>query len=398
MVSFSTSPSDCVRTAVASASTTPSHRSAAVRTVAAVTKNPGPLRQNQSQLTPAGGVFGRAIRDARAAASLSMEQLAFEAGLTKGAVAQVERGGGRLDTLLGLAKRLGLRLVGRNLPDGDSLGRQLAALRKIRGYSQRGAARQSGATLPTVAEIERGNPRVHLAGVVKLAALLNAPLSLEPVNKAPAPYYASSEIDHWTTPRDFALLLAKAVGGQFDLDAASPGPELSPIPARHHYTAAINGLAQEWHAPNAAWLNPPYGQAKGGAGIVDWLDKVVTEVDSGRARMVVGLLRNSSGSLWWRDYIRNTGAHVYYITGRLKFGDGKSKANFDSVVVVWGGAVEDHQRIDAALAEWEAREEAAKKTRRSGKRRMAVGIAPAIGGQHVGDLGNDGRLPVPSVR
>lgn len=39
---------------------------------------------------------------------------------------------------------------------------------------------------------------------------------------------------------------------------------------------------------------------------------------------------------WWHEYIdKNPDAHVYFIKGRLKFGDGKNPAPFPSAIVVY---------------------------------------------------------------
>ena len=49
---------------------------------------------------------------------------------------------------------LGLVLRGRNLPAGDTFGRQIAALRKRRELGQRALARMVGVTQPTVIRLE----------------------------------------------------------------------------------------------------------------------------------------------------------------------------------------------------------------------------------------------------
>lgn len=299
----------------------------------------------KEQLRQPTGGFGAALRDAREEKKLSMTALAAAVGLTKGAVAKVEEGGGRLDTVLVLAEHLGLEVVGQNLPGGDTLGARLAELRQIRGYSHRAVARETGIAAQTIAEVDGGNTRVHAAKVEKYAALLGATLTLAPKGRAAAPHWGSSEKDHWTTPRDFALRLAGAVGGQFDLDAASPGAALSPIPARRHYTMADDGLAQPWRGNT--WVNPPYDNTAA------WMEKAVGEVENGNARMVVALVKASTGAAYWREWVVDHGGHVVFVTGRLKFGGAKGSATFDSAVVVWGGTKSDHHRIEAAVRAWE---------------------------------------------
>jgi hypothetical protein len=49
-----------------------------------------------------------------------------------------------------------------------------------------------------------------------------------------------------------------ALGCRFDLDPASPGPDVVPwVPADRCYTQADDGLVQPW--TGFVWLNPPYG-------------------------------------------------------------------------------------------------------------------------------------------
>jgi hypothetical protein len=52
---------------------------------------------------------------------------------------------------------LGWTLRGRNLPAGDSIGRQVAILRKLQKLSQRSLAAMSGLTHPTVVALEVRN-------------------------------------------------------------------------------------------------------------------------------------------------------------------------------------------------------------------------------------------------
>ncbi|MEJ7636607.1 MAG: hypothetical protein WKF75_01120 [Singulisphaera sp.] len=55
--------------------------------------------------------------------------MAAAAGLAEKTLRQLERGRGNLDSWRTVLERLGLELVGRNLPPGDSLGSKLASLR-----------------------------------------------------------------------------------------------------------------------------------------------------------------------------------------------------------------------------------------------------------------------------
>jgi len=303
------------------------------------------MKKNQCQKSS----IGATVRKARGALNLSQAELGTLAGLSKMAVAQIENGGGRLDTLLSISEVLDLSIGGKGVGKSDQpIGGRLLSLRGIRNLSQRAVSAVAGISVPTVASIEGMETRVHLSAVIKLAKALGGTLTLVPRNAAP-PWYKSEQQDHWTTPPDLALALASVVGGQFDLDVASPGPTASPIPARRHFTMADDGLAQPWYGN--AYMNPPYGRGV----LRKWLAKARAEVEAGHAEAVIALLPSNTGTLYWRDHIGNGKAqHHKFLCGRLSFGDGGGPATFDSVVVVWGGTRAMHQQIDEALLCWEA--------------------------------------------
>lgn len=65
---------------------------------------------------------------------------------------------------------------------------------------------------------------------------------------------AVGESREWYTPPH----LFETLGVRFDLDPASPGPDVVPwIPADRHFTRSDDGLRQPW--AGRVWLNPPYG-------------------------------------------------------------------------------------------------------------------------------------------
>ena len=302
------------------------------------------MKKNQCQKSS----IGATVRKARGALNLSQAELGTRAGLSKMAVAQIENGGGRLDTLLSLAEVLDLSIGGKGVGKADQpIGGRLLSLRGVRNLSQRAVSALADISVPTVAAIEGGETRVHMLAVIKLATALGGKLALVPRNSK-SPWYSSSEQDHWTTPPDLALALASVVGGQFDLDVASPGPSASPIPARRHFTMADDGLALPWYGK--AFMNPPYGRVV----LPKWIEMARAEVESGRAEIVIALLPSSTGNLYWHNHIADGKARYKFLRGRLKFGSGSGSATFSSVVVWWGGTDTMHRRIEEALRCWEA--------------------------------------------
>ena len=83
--------------------------------------------------------------------------MATAAGIALPAIRKLERDLGNLTTRTKALNALGWTLRGRNLPAGDSIGRQVAILRKRQKLSQRSLADMTGITQPTVIALEVRN-------------------------------------------------------------------------------------------------------------------------------------------------------------------------------------------------------------------------------------------------
>lgn len=136
----------------------------------------------------------------------------------------------------------------------------------------------------------------------------------------------SSATDMWETPRAFFDRLNRVF--TFDLDVCA-----TPANAKcaTFYTLDDDGLAQEWKG--VCWMNPPYGRAIGA-----WVEKAYRSAKEGGAT-VVCLLPARTDTRWWHDYCAK--GEIYFVRGRLRFGDGKNCAPFPSAVVVFRPAVSD---------------------------------------------------------
>lgn len=130
----------------------------------------------------------------------------------------------------------------------------------------------------------------------------------------------SSNTDEWATPQD--LFDALDATFHFTLD-----PCATPENAKcaKFYTKEQDGLKQDWEGA-VIWCNPPYGREIG-----KWVQKCAEH-----RGVAVMLIPARTDTRWWRSYIdKNPDAHVYFIKGRLKFGDGKNPAPFPSAIVVY---------------------------------------------------------------
>lgn len=131
----------------------------------------------------------------------------------------------------------------------------------------------------------------------------------------------SSETDLWSTPRDFFDKLNREF--QFTLDVCSTHQNAQ---CEKHYTAAEDGLAQDW-AEEVCWMNPPYGRTIG-----HWMRKAYHSAALDGAT-VVCLVPARTDTNWWHNYAMK--GEVRFIKGRLKFGEASNSAPFPNAVVVF---------------------------------------------------------------
>lgn len=133
----------------------------------------------------------------------------------------------------------------------------------------------------------------------------------------------SSKRHDWETPQEFFDKLDAEF--HFTLDPCAT-PETAKC--KKYYTAADNGLAQNWSG-ETVFCNPPYGRE-----LPKWIEKCAEE--SKHAKVVM-LIPARTDTRAFHEYIYNR-AEIRFIKGRLKFRvDGKEgdPAPFPSMVVVF---------------------------------------------------------------
>lgn len=136
----------------------------------------------------------------------------------------------------------------------------------------------------------------------------------------------SSKTDQWATPISLFTKLDALFNFKTDVcaDADNAKCEL-------FYTEQVNGLDQEWSG--VCWMNPPYGRSIG-----DWVKKAYqSSLDNGAT--VVCLLPARPDTRWWHDYCVK--GEMFFLKGRLKFGDAKNSAPFPSAIVVFRPSIKD---------------------------------------------------------
>ena len=265
-------------------------------------------------------------------------------GLSEKTIRLLEQGRGNLVTWDAVLDHLKLEIVGRNLPAGPSLGMKIASLRKSRGLNQRELAAMVNTTQPTIIALEQRG-RGRLATLERILAALGAGAYLAPHGETKAFYTHagnSSTNQTWETPAALLETL-HAVFGRFDLDPCAPRKSRTRVKAKIHLTDVDDGLSVPWHG--LVFVNPPYGRT-----LAAWVAKAHREVEEGRASTVVALLPARPDTVYWHAHVVGHAA-VYFLRGRLRFGEGKQSAPFPSALAIWGASAETLVVLDAALPE-----------------------------------------------
>jgi phage N-6-adenine-methyltransferase len=199
---------------------------------------------------------------------------------------------------------------------------------------------------PTLIELER-HATGRLQTLDQVLTILGAGAYLAPIGST-KPFYVhagnSSTSEHWETPQELLEQLY-SVFGVFDLDPCSPTSNCrtAPVRAKAHYTEDDDGLSLPWFG--TVFMNPPYGRS-----LSRWTAKAKAEVEQGNAEVVVALLPARPDTCYWHQDVAGS-ASIFFLKGRLKFGNTEQVAPFPSCLVVWGGSDEVITAIQAVLPE-----------------------------------------------
>lgn len=144
------------------------------------------------------------------------------------------------------------------------------------------------------------------------------------MNKETQKVMFSSKTGLWATPQEFFNTLNRKFG-PFDLDACASDDNAK---CDKYYTAEDNGLVQDWSG-HTVFVNPPYGR-----GIEKWIAKAYNATLEDPDLKVVMLIPARTDTRYWHDHVMRA-TELYFVKGRLKFGDSKNAAPFPSAVVVF---------------------------------------------------------------
>lgn len=130
----------------------------------------------------------------------------------------------------------------------------------------------------------------------------------------------TSRTDDWATPQRLFDELNKAFHFTLDVCASKENAKCT-----KYFTKEQDGLKQDWGGA-VIWCNPPYGREIG-----KWVQKC-----SEHEGIAVMLIPARTDTKWWHQYINgNSNAHVYFLKGRLKFGNAKNSAPFPSAIIIF---------------------------------------------------------------
>jgi len=119
--------------------------------------------------------------------------------------------------------------------------------------------------------------------------------------------------NEWFTPAEY-IEAARTVMGEIDLDPASHEKAQATVQALSFFTAADDGLRQDWHG--RVWLNPPYVQPL----IAEFTGKLVREVNAQRVSEAILLTHNYTDTVWFH-YAESAAALLCFTRGRIRFVD-----------------------------------------------------------------------------
>lgn len=147
----------------------------------------------------------------------------------------------------------------------------------------------------------------------------------------------------WLTPEEIWRPAATLLGG-IDLDpcAETDDPTLANIPAKLHFTKAINALSRDWLFPSGdqvtVFMNPPYNKCQDHRKFVD---KLLHEWSVGHVKQAVVLLASRTETIWYRALGQFPRCHVDHRLSFLTI-DGRIKHNAIFPSVVFGLGMTTH--------------------------------------------------------
>lgn len=132
--------------------------------------------------------------------------------------------------------------------------------------------------------------------------------------------------DTWNTPAEIVDKVVEFFGGPVELDPCSNDHDNPNIPCLRCFTEEDDGLAHQWNA-NSVFVNHPYSDSK------HWIPYARRQFDEGNVEEMILLIKLDISTKWFRSIADRP---WIAISKRLKFGDSKGAAPFQSALIYLG--------------------------------------------------------------
>ena len=135
-----------------------------------------------------------------------------------------------------------------------------------------------------------------------------------------------SRTDRWNTPREIVDKVVEYFRGPVELDPCSDNFDTPNIPCIHCFTEEQDGLSFPWKA-HSVFMNHPYSDSK------RWIPYARQQFDEGNAKELILLIKLDISTRWFQSIADRP---WIAINKRLRFGDGKGAAPFQSALFYLG--------------------------------------------------------------
>lgn len=106
----------------------------------------------------------------------------------------------------------------------------------------------------------------------------------------------SGKVEYYTPPR--IIEAARRTMGRIDLDPASSLKANETVKAQHIFTAADNGLDQQWFGN--VWMNHPFGREHNPL----WIAKLVSEYEGGNVQQACCITYACTSEQWFQPLLQ----------------------------------------------------------------------------------------------
>ena len=132
--------------------------------------------------------------------------------------------------------------------------------------------------------------------------------------------------DCWNTPQEIVDKVVEYFGGPVELDPCSNSADNPNVPCLRCFTEELDGLSFQWNA-DSVFMNHPYSDSK------TWIPYARRMFDEGNVQELIMLIKLDISTKWYRSI---SDRPWIAINKRLRFGDSKSAAPFQSALFYLG--------------------------------------------------------------